>query len=445
MKHFMRSAAMTAVALLALIVASCSPETDDLLSTVPAGTDFVAVVDAHAIAGKLGVTVKDGSLQLPAEWQQAFSRVSDEKWQTAAKAAEAIDMTRIVMFYDNGESPITTFRITDKGIFDELMGSSPAEKKNGFKCYENALGTIMVSGNQGWLAKGSDPTPALKRILSNADSPEGSIADITALRQSLELDKPVRVVYDKNMYDKKSEGLWCVGYADLSDSEISLVTNTIDREGRTVSDKTLRPVNTDFLRYTPANCNFAFAVGVTPEHDWSTLESIASLIPDPQVSGMMGTIMPYLKKADGTVAVAADINTADIGASGATFLTMIHMPQADVDAALLEIEQRMIDAGASPVRSAGNIISIPGLYAGNVDGYLAVSSVPLTPTYQNSLNSYFLNRRMGFVVSLPSVPMFGTPFGVTVSFDDQTEKQEGFIRTTVPLKNAIAVFLEMMI
>ena len=295
------------------------------------------------------------------------------------------------------------------------------------------------------LAKGSDPTPALKRILSNADSPEGSIADITALRQSLELDKPVRVVYDKNMYDKKSEGLWCVGYADLSDSEISLVTNTIDREGRTVSDKTLRPVNTDFLRYTPANCNFAFAVGVTPEHDWSTLESIASLIPDPQVSGMMGTIMPYLKKADGTVAVATDINTADIGASGATFLTMIHMPQADVDAALLEIEQRMIDAGASPVRSAGNIISIPGLYAGNVDGYLAVSSVPLTPTYQNSLNSYFLNRRMGFVVSLPSVPMFGTPFGVTVSFDDQTEKQEGFIRTTVPLKNAIAVFLEMMI
>lgn len=437
------------LAILPLLFA-CSREQSPLLDTVPSTASSVVVFNLHKVASAFGIKVSDGIVTLPDEIKAAAPRLTDDDLKNVASLAEAIDIKCVVLVGPGADFPgFCTFHITHQSALTDLLTGLSSSTEDGFTVTDLPSGNrLFTKDSQGWLFNASATPEMLANILKNAEN--APISQFSGVAEQLSLDDtPMAIALNLASIGSAWNGRWGAGPVAINDSKISARINLITTDGTPVNVPGVRTLATDFLRYTPADANFVMAIGATPETDWSVLGSVMSAAPSMQLSGMAETVLPFLQKADGTVALAADFNAADPTASGATFLLMVHMPQADADAALADIENRMRAAGATPHRSPAGVISIGSqgaqLNAGIIDGYLAVASFPLVPTQSNQLNPYFLSRKAAAVLSVPAVPMAGINSGLTLSVEVEDSSVSVAFASETKLQALLASLLALVI
>lgn len=425
---------------------SCSNDSE-LLSTVPADASGVAVINLTELAEKSGFTIEDGTLKAPESMgERSFDSAT---MQRLAKVAEAIDTKHIVMFDASSGSPIVTFTVTDGGKLEDALDEDYAKSSDGgFTIYTAGADALLVRGNQGWMFRSTRPAETVTRILAEAKTE--SLMKFTALTEFLDSDGAVRGVVDLSQFSKELKGRWGCFNAKVDGSTLAAEIQIMSAEGKVTELDALQPLSTDFLRYLPAEANFALAFGATKHLDWDGLVMNAAMISGTRVSGMFDTLLPFLKKTDGTVAFATCVDPMDLEHAAQKFLVMVHMPQADADAAVAEVRNRFTSLGASATTAEGGVTVLNAggqkFYLGNIDGNLALSSWPLTPTAENSLNKYFLNRRGGAVIILPSLGRMlnGTDFGVTFDVEVQTSMITATLSldgTDTPILPALMSFL----
>ena len=247
------------------------------------------------------------------------------------------------------------------------------------------------------------------------------------------------------------ESLWATISCDIKDNKLVAGSVVIQADGTTVAADGLQPVNQAVLSYIPDSFSFAFAVGLTPDFDWSVLTQAVSAFGGFQARGMMAVVTPYLQSINGTVMLAAgpanDQAYSEIDPGNWHFILMAHMPQQKITEIMNMVRNSMFVAGMSPRMTDQGLLIVPqygmNLYLGNVDGYFAVSNMPFDNTRQNSLAPLFSGKDGAVMLELPSLrslspaaPAFG--FRLTgQTGQGSTTAELALTGTTQPILQAI--------
>lgn len=430
-----------------LVMAACSPDSGELLESIPASSQYVACININDVAKNLGVKISDQTVTLPNDLRAPLARVNDDMLAEAARVAKAIDLDCIVVFGQLDDDAIITFRIADTDLFANLRQDSHTSKANGFEISALGGGLSLASrGTQGWILRSSKPAEELSTLLKEAK--ESNITKYNGIGQLLEANHAARIAVNTSGQSGNS-AQWTTAGIDITNQKIAANIAIMEADGKPVKFEGLQTLSTDFLSYTPAQCNFVFALGATPDTDWSYFNRAVALIPDAQLQGLFDTLSPYFAKADGTVAMAATVDVNDLSASGSTFLLMVHMPQADIESALTDVEERIRAAGATPHRAPDGSISAGGgnmaLYAAPINGSLAISTLPLTPTRENELNPYFLSRKAALVLNVGELPIITPPTSATLSADVQSEQAQIAISSPRSIASILGMLISLVI
>lgn len=436
-------------AAMTMLLAACSGETGDLLETVPADVDYVAVTDINKVVEAFNIVVKDGKTTFPPSLTPLLDLTGgnaaaiDNLWK-------AVD-TRCVVVYGYGDGqPVVTFKILDKDALLRLFGTPELDGRDGFDIGRVSGGlTLAVKGKQGWLVRASDAAEMLSEQLKDAS--EEDVTVLSGVAETLNGDSPIRLAMQSTMLGMQNADEWSCVSIDLTEDAISAEMRQIDSYGNPVTTSGLQTLSTDFLRYTPPAANMCAAIGATKATDWNFIFGVLGGLGGTQMNGLLQTVRPYLVKADGTVAMAANVNPADPGAWGGQFLMMVHMPQADVDNALVDIENQMRKAGGTPHRDPRTgAVAVSGgkglsLYASPVDGYLAVSSFPLMPTQNNEMNTYFLSKKAAVVLSLSAEEMsaLGLNGQMTLSLQWERNRVVAMLQSQQPISGLLTSLLTL--
>lgn len=423
MKKISSSLTLLATALLlAVMSASCSHDTNKLLETIPSTANFVADVDLPEVLKGLGAEVSDREIIVPDSMKFLTELFGEHTPELINNCYQAFDTGHFVFFQDSitGNS-IITMLIRDKSFIDKIFEDSPVETKNGYKICTNSSGvTMLTKKNQFWALKSDNAVEEIENILDAAK--ESNIGQKEGLSEFLEREGCASVISNIDGFGTIDQ--WSCMSLVVKNNNVIINSQLMSTDGEIIEFNGLQPLQTDFLRYIPANMNFVAAIGATRNTDWGLLDKIVSTCDNTQLVGLFDTLMPYLHSADGTIAIATTIDTDDIMDSGASFFVMIHLPRYKINEGLNEIEQQINSAGAKAVRDEQGNISLSGqgmsFYAANIDGYLGIATFPLTPTRNNEFAPYFVNRKAGVYINLPTIPMLQDSPGLIVDLQVQT-------------------------
>lgn len=320
-----------AVAIMA-VVSSCS-RSGEILSTVPADSRGVAVVNVDSLLGGMGCSVADGKVELPQGVR--LRNGLRTKLKLFASLGQAADMTRVVIAATAQNDMYATFRVHDRQATESALlayGMAKSESKDGFEVYAGKGLCCYLDENQCWLT-GEDDAISPKELLADARkgsvrSSFGAVAEFLDGNGLLSVAAPVSGIGVQSAADE-----WICVDARQSGKALLLHTKRMTSDGEVVRNRALRALNPSVLRLLPANTPLLAAVGLNGNLDWSGLVAAGGLAGGFQTMGMIESIVPFLEKTEGTVAFAAQPRDAgawsDLGFSGWNFVFVAQMPEAD--------------------------------------------------------------------------------------------------------------------
>ena len=186
-------------------------------------------------------------------------------------------------------------------------------------------------------------------------------------------------------------------------------------------------IDRDFLRYVPGDFNYAIAIGVENGETLAGWLRMAMPMMPFEQRGMLESVLPFIAKVKGTIAVAglSDGSSDDELGQISPLLVMAHMDQADVDASVQSLVTlaRGMGASVSSGKDGYYVASAPGMkiYIGNIEGNLGISTVPFESTRENSMAPAFESRFGGAYFMLPRgyKGMFDRPVKVDANLQPQ--------------------------
>ena len=417
------------LAIMALVAASCSSERDGshILDAVPADATSVTFVNLDRLA-KDGVdadALAKGPLPLHSG-MMAFVTLSDGTSLRISDIPEPDSLAAAGYLLD-GEAgqPLTTYARQDGSTI-------VADTKRGVAYYtvfspSRALQTISdVSAACDKLTFASN-----KGIADFFDKKAGEAAVYGAIGQSL-VGAPSAANANPQdagwiAFDVKEES----GVADLT-------AVLMEGSGKEIEIKGLQKIDTDFLRYVPADMNIVAAAGLTPGIDWNPAGRLLAVIASPDVAGFFAVASPYLKAIDGTVAVAARVDPDSPMES--KMFAMARMPREKINDLVAQIGTIAAMAGAktTPVSDNMSCLTVPGVpgdfFIGEVDGYFAFASFPLDSKAENPFTADIEGHQAAAIVSTTEgaipAPQFPAATGINARF--ALDKSEAHLRLSFP-------------
>lgn len=166
---------------------------------------------------------------------------------------------------------------------------------------------------------------------------------------------------------------------------------------------TMDNLNVAMLAYVPENFNIIVAAGKPTLNDPDYYDQIV------RNSGQMGAIIsvlrPYIESVDGSSLLALRVAPELMGGFNPEYfdcMLMVHMPMEKIRQAisnLMEISG-MYGMPSAEVGEDMYMISYEGIniYYGATDGYLVISTVPVSATNSSELTKYFVNKESAIVV-----------------------------------------------
>lgn len=395
--------------LLWIAMAGCGRGQKDILSTIPATSKMVACVDIDRLVSQGGLSGSDALLA--AEYSGLLDKMTDGLSTALLALDDAVDTRCVLLCMTETGTEFCTFGLQGTPIADKF--DTDPTTSGAFKAWEIAQGTtLVVRDSQGWLlpfapVKALDTVSDICKIAATA-----SLSELDGVAQALDDSQwAVRAVLrGYGLPSGSRTDHWLTVTANADRSEIAGQSTLITPDGQVVSLTDLQNIDTDFLRYVPADMAFVGAIGLTPNFDWKQLAPVASMI-GAESRAMFEMAAPLLSKIEGTAAVA--IGPRDSAAwqdplgPGWDFLVMAHMPQREIDQTIESLSSLAELYTGSSLRAGRNglaTLNIMGrtINIGNVDGNLAISTLPLTGRAENSLTETFAQRRAAVAIDIPS-------------------------------------------
>lgn len=436
-------------ALLLVAVTGCKDSERELLDTVPDSAQSIITMNLGRIMKSAGCQVKDGKYELTPDLADALGSSDAEAFvEWLGTFSHVIDIDHVVVYMLDGRNGVATVSVTDETGLQKALADYEIKKidtRKGYDLYEAPNGIVLLlKDGQAWLARKADDV-----IKSVKEAEKNPVAGIIGVKEFLLTDAPLNFACRYNGISYQ----WMCGTVKLSDELIGLTLKGMDNDGKYLDfSSMLKPVNTDFLRYTPSNTQLAAAFSVPAGIPWDSVKAIvmAQARLSMAQKGVLEMLFEQLKKIDGTVALCAApaagsqaLTTFNLASWDLLF--MAHMAQDEVNSNVnnlvgmagqfgLRVEEQdgVYHADLSSLDQ-----SLGEIYLGNIDGYFAVSTRPFDSNMNNSLTQTFEGKNAAIAVDVPygseTMKAFGLPYGFSVTLqveDDAIEMRGRFNGTS---------------
>lgn len=426
-----------AMFVIVMLSVSCGGVSQGLLDSVPASTPMVASIDMEALLKQSGCRLDADTMVLTPELTELLAdkrtNVLPTPVELLSKLHGAVDISHVLLFSidSRGHDNLFMATISDLAMFENRIAGigKMTEETDELSVYSVGDWSMAVSDTRIWLGAKSPSQliEAVNPLLSlKADA---SMARLVGIADYLSGEAALKVAVHPSAINPMASGshtsAWSCVSMKIENSVIGLDLKMMESDGKPLLLASgMQELDSDFLRYVPQSYVFAIAAGFTPEFKWQEIIGAVSLLMGPSNSSYISVIAPVLSKIDGTVAVAAGPAAgapavANIGLDTWDILVMVHLPQNDVDNALSMLKS-YASLGGLKMTTEGNVTvaTLPDgtkIYAGNVDGYLAVSNREFDANGANSMTDVFLSKQAAMSLSIPAgseiVKAFDLPCG----------------------------------
>ncbi len=299
--------------------AGCSRE-KQLLDTVPADAASVMVLDAEKFTGYMNGSAYGGSLSADEVLDRFLLRATDRSRNELKTllTSDAIDRNMMVGFSTKGTRTSVfasmngnffyTFMIKDVEKFITGLDVGSPTEIGDFAAYQLEGAVLLVKERQGWITWG-DPAAAAGTLDTQLDvASNTAITSVKGVAEYLgDDDGFLRTAI--SMAQTGEQGCVCVT-ADIGDAGKELEVNAcyLDSSGKKAKmDKYLEDIDTGMLSYTTPSDMIVMAIGIKHDTDWEGLINYCQAIYplDSQQRAALALALPYLKRIDGTLLVAA--------------------------------------------------------------------------------------------------------------------------------------------
>ncbi len=458
MKYMSRFGRLELVAMLLvmLLSASCGGVSKGLLDTVPASSPMVGGVDMDAVLKQAGCDVSGDTVNLTPELSSLLvakeSGMLPVPVRLLSRLHGTVDMSHVVLFSLDkaGHDNVLVADVTDRDGFvnglSDMAESVPGADE--LDMYSVDGWSVSVAADRMWMAAGkpADLCESVMALLSMKGNE--SISSLAGIADFLNSGSTVCLALQPSALspvavDRQTSDWSCVS-VKMEDAVIGVDFCQMAGDGRMVKlTQGMQEVNTDFLRYIPQSYVFAMAAGFSSDFNWKEITSAASLVLGPSNSSYVSMLAPLLSKIDGTVAFAAGPASgapavANLGLDTWDMLLMVHMPQSDVNNALSMLQSYGAMAGIKMDAGRDNVIeaTLPDgtkVYAGNVDGYLAVSNREFDSSMSNAMTDIFLSKQAAMVVNIPAGSEIVKAFGMPCGFDFNVQMADDYVHGRLSL------------
>ncbi len=418
MKKTINSFSLTLTVILCLtagLLCSCTSNRDKLLETVPDDSEIVLTANLVKLAKDAGVTVEDGRLVLPIEYSELRKNIPTDALKDLGRAASAVDIENVVIFGSIRDNVLfITAAVTDIDELKALIRKSDMERstENGRTVYSESeskyADCIVISENeeQMWYVPG-------RRYLSKIDDFEyarkkNNILRYSGLASALKAGNIVNLIIDPSALQNGFDNYWLTASINVSNNAIVAEAKAMKPDGEEYKTDTLQPVDTDFLRYMPANFIAAAAIGINGNSDWTgDISKALSSMLGYQAKSVLDEVMPYLKAIDGTVALGfgPKDKRALFGSSNPADWQAVFMAKMRQDkvndlismANNLFPRAKKLSNGLYSISEDGATVTY-----GMVDGCFAVGlGTDLEPNKSNSFSGDFNGKPLAIVAQTP--------------------------------------------
>lgn len=431
--NYIFSLAVAAIALLGMT--GCSHEAE-LTDTIPANVAAVVRIDVTELFERAGFEKKGSEVVAPDYWKDAPSEILE----IFSNVSDGVDLDNVMVVQTAAGKQVITFEVKDEKALTEVLekNDKSVTKEDGYNAVSTNQFSMIFNDKQGWAMENRD----VKGIISTVkamedDAKKQSIAKLAGIKQFLEKDYTINIAGNTaamggNSIPAELQEVWGTVGINVEEKEITFEGHALKADGDVVEVNELQAINPAVLSYIPGATNFVALAGCTPEINWDGIIEAISMLGGVQARGVMEILSPYIKSIDGTVMIAAgaspDSSFDDYDSW--QFITMIHMPQAKVNEALATARNMMSRYGIPFSEDKDGVMSARmtpdmSLYAGNVDGYLAVANRPFSPNRQNGLAKNFVNKNGGLYFDIqslrllnPSAPAWGINIVTEINSDN---------------------------
>lgn len=461
MKYMSRLGRLDLVAMLLIMLmsASCGGVSKGLLDTVPASSPMVSVVDLDAVLKQAGCDVSGDTFDFTPELSSLLAAGERGALPVPVRLLSrlhgAVDMSHVVLFSldQSGHDNVLVADMTDRdGVINALSvvaESVPGSDELDMYCADGW--SVAVASDRMWMAAGapSDLSESVMPLLSLKGSE--SISGLTGISDFLNSGSTVCMALRPSALNPVAVGShtsdWSCVSVTMEDAVIGVDFCQMDGDGR-LAELThgMQEVDTDFLRYVPQSYVFAMAAGFSSDFNWQEITSAASLVLGPLNSSYVSALAPLLSKVDGTVAFAAGPASgapavANLGLDTWDMMLMVHMSQSDVDSALSMLQSYGAMAGIKMKTGRDNVMeaTLPDgtkVYAGNVDGYLAVSNREFDASMSNAMTDIFLSKQAAMVMNIPAGSEIVKAFGMPCGFDFHVQMADDYVHGRLSLNGS---------
>ncbi len=364
------------------IVSSCGGN-DNLLDTVPADASGVVTINTRELMKSLnglgygGRLTADETLDMFLSHASETTKVQLKTLVTSdavdrgfiAGYAVGVSGTSVVDMMKRGNY-VYTFTIADEKKLLDQLGCSSADAVKGYDTYALDGATLFIRNRQGWIMAGNpqDNAGLLDEQLQRAANT--SVLSLKGVGRYLdENDDIIRVAVATDLAGDKG---WTCASVEVDDNgrALDIEGKYIDINGKEPAmDKYLEPVDLDLMDYTMPSDVFVMAVGLRPDTDWDGLMQYVQAVQplDYRQRAMIGMVVPYLKRIDGTLMIAAGptldqrLTKADFS-NDINFIVAVLMKKSEVAKTMRDFGDMLSMLGAPMVkRGEEYVIQVPGM------------------------------------------------------------------------------------
>ncbi len=347
------------------------------------------------------------------------------------------DLSSVVTAFSsltNDDDVYWTFQIDNPDALEGYLGSAnvtQAEERDGFTvCMDHNTGLfLMTKGNQAWLTDSPQTVErSVKAAATRHFGQDAAIASYMEQAHTANVAVNLAAIPEVAKHNEALKDGWGICNIDLNGKTIKGEGMTLNSNGEPVEYPGLQNINTGVLTHAIDNPNIAFAMGITKDFPW---KSIQKMLSNGNRNSDFSQLTLFGRMIDGTVSISASLDPSvmDLRVSAVLQSTKAD-PTALIDMLQGFLGNQLADMGGG-VYSFRTYESPTGyIYIADVDGSLyAGTHHPGQLSGNTNLKSVYEGNALGLSVNITPdlMQMFGNSkinFGIKGTVQSTSTKSK---------------------
>ena len=392
------------VAVVALVMPSCASDASEVLDTIPADAQMVAMIDAASAMKHFGVEVDADGLTFAPEIQNVKSLIdkaipAEEQKNVAQKMSAfmaIIDVENIAGYFSADETVYFTTIVKNEGLLEKTLTENGVTKSQvaGFDCYKlDGRLYMLVKDAQAWIVERESDAEKLKKELDKASS--NPITSNTTVCEYLAQDNDVNAVASTKQMNIEELGKdgWIRASANMKGTGVEATLSAVKSDGNVVDfSEYLGEINDEVLQYIPQKSMLAVALGIDSNMKWDLLDKVlATMSYGDRATAEL--FRPYIESIDGSVLLTVSPAIEGVTPQMMQSLDawemkfMAHMPQDKIDGAIEKIVSTIEADYRITLPREGDFYVIPNpempMKVGGHNGYFVIAKGGIDVTASN--------------------------------------------------------------